>query len=228
MENLDRILGAIILAGALLITILRFLKYIRLPLLNQLYNIFKRIKPSQKDKNETSDVQVRFGDATIRDDVTYSKRKINWDSSNEILINKDKFKDKTSSGLIRQSRKIKTFEEFVGTPEMLHLNLGGTNKMYYNLKTGKFTVNNIEYGAQIPNVLGLEKLTNSKIDNNPIIRLKFKSEDPLIVKVNIDNNRLEVINDLKSHFKSQTVNSKDSFFTDSSIVLNKTHNSKYH
>jgi len=170
----------------------------------------KDLKQKQKQKRQhyvTPKVQMRFGD----NDSTTTYRhpnKHHWDlpNVNELGLEEDvqssKLKNASSRGerdfIKTTGSRIKTFDEFIG-PDKLQLDLKNNIQMLHDLNTGKFIVNNIEYGAEIDNVTGMSYIGKSRIDGNPVVRIKVSGEPPLVVKVNLTEHRFELIKNSDHH-----------------------------
>ena len=163
----------------------------------------------RKESKKKQPVQIKFGGDKMTSKAPL-KQIHNWDIPNVndigknegISIEDTKKKNKRARAerdFIRSSgNAIKSFEEFI-RPDRLQVDLGDQGIMLHDLNTGKFVVNSIEYGAQIDRVTGLQFIGKSRIDGNPVVRIKVGSENPLIVKVNLHENRFELIKSMDDH-----------------------------
>lgn len=190
-----------------------FLTYRYLRISSIISFIKNKIKSSRKSKTK-DDVQVRFGDVNneIRDESddnsTYFKGYTTIIPINKFKEDRftDTFKDSSLKTSNKRSRseidftrtntnRIKTFEEFI-IPENLQLDIGLKDTLVHNLSTGKFSLGNILFGAEIKNVTGLKYLGPSRIDNSPIIQIKILREKPLTVKIILNESRFELVKEL--------------------------------
>lgn len=195
------------------------------------------VERKKRENNKPVEVQMRFGSDKKQESYHRKDKKIiNWDMPdvNSFGVDPPRIKDpadrkKRPERDFNRSRGsgIKTFEEFV-RPDKLQLDLGNESVMLHDLNTGKFIIDNCEYGAQIENVTGLALVGKSRVDGNPIVRIKCGADTPLLVKVNYDQNRFELVKTLEDHMLpwngGEKSNAAESF---KSGTFRNTINSKY-